>query len=108
MSRGSEVVRSCLVWDNHGCMPLRPDDRQSASSVIDGAWCATVVPLGLAPPVTTTAGVAGSGMSGNPARVFRQPRMYRRRFCHKPRNCVIRRQSRAPRIQLRNALVYAS
>jgi membrane dipeptidase len=22
----AEIIRSALVWDNHGCMPLRADD----------------------------------------------------------------------------------
>jgi membrane dipeptidase len=24
--QASELIKSSLVWDNHGCMPLRPED----------------------------------------------------------------------------------
>ncbi len=26
VERGRELLKPCLVWDSHACMPLRPDD----------------------------------------------------------------------------------
>jgi membrane dipeptidase len=46
MSRASEVLQRSIVWDNHACMPLRPDDEQFLPQ-LERHWAAgaTVVVL---------------------------------------------------------------